>query len=279
MDIPGLWNLPSIEEQELSGILNINQTNEVIYLTIQSSISLGLYNEFDTITGTTSYGTDVTLYKCHVARETIHVGAKKQYETQIIVEYVFYGIAFKSRDKILFHEVKFRFSNLDEWAFLKGFDLSRIENCDFALRYKTPKEIEYKLNDVTSMVIWCSLHSPLALVIDKDVKVTQKVYVSVKHKNPQTFEHSLSIIKTLMSFVSLSIGKPVKLIEVSGFNSEHFQIYNDEGDKIYHEISIYTPGMSDEKYEAIDPRLALLNLRDIKNDFELYIGKWFEKKE
>ncbi|OQO98468.1 hypothetical protein BSK33_17275, partial [Geobacillus sp. 44B] len=232
--ISGIWKFVSLKEKEVKGDLLLNPTNGIINLIVYSEDSLGIYSEFDTIIGQSIYGSNITLYNCYVSKETIHMGASKPYRSTIVAEAMFDGITFESKEDILFHEVIFRFTNLDEWAYMKGFELYKVEDCDFSLVYKTPKEIEYKVDDETSLVIYCSLTSPLGLIVEKEVTVTQKVYVSVKHKKPQPFEKSLNVIRTLMNFVSLSIGKAVYLTEISGFNHNLFQIINDKEDKIYH---------------------------------------------
>ena len=277
--ISGIWNIPCLKPIKVKGDLFLDPLKGIINLVVYSSESLGLFNEFDNITGKTAYGSNKTLYKCYVVKEIMHMGSKIKYETFINAKYFFDGVRFKSKNKTLFHEVIFRFSNLDEWAFLEGFKLNSVKNCDFSLIYKRPKQIECKVDDETILTLYCSLYSPLFLIVDKEIKVAQKVYFSVKHIKPKPLEKSLYIIRALMDFVSLCIGEAVSLIEIYGLNPKHCQIYNNKKDKIYREIPIYTIDQTDENYKTIDPRMVLLNLQEIRKIFEFYIKTWLVKRE
>ena len=277
--ITGTWHIPCSKPKKVKGNLYLNPLKGMINLIVYSSESIGLLNEFDIISGKTTFGSKITLYKCNVIRETMHMGTKIKYETLIAAEYVFDRADFKIKEDILFHEVIFRFSNLDEWAFLEGFNLYSDKNYDFSLTYKYPKQIECKVDDETTLILNCSLNSPLLSIVDKEVKVTQKVYISVKHAIPQPFEKSISIIRTLMDFIGLCIQQSVDFIEINGLNPKHYQIYKNTKDKIYDDIPIYTTNQTDESYKAVDPRMILLNLKEIEQNFELYIKNWFEKRE
>ncbi|MCD4646334.1 hypothetical protein AR454_28640 [Bacillus mycoides] len=266
-------------DMEIDGELYINLSKQTINLFTYSEESLGLYKEFEVITGQTIHGASMTLYKCQVVQETIQIGAKKRYRSTIIAEYAFNGVAFEAKEDVMFHEVGFRLTNLDEWAFFKGFDLYSVENACFSLIYKTPEEIKYKIDDDTSIVIHCGLQSPLFVLVEKSVSVTQKVYISIKHKTPKTFEKSLEVIRTLMNFISLNIGRAVYMTEISGYNPKHFQTISDEGEKIYHEIPIYTIELTNENYQPIDPWRVLLNLQELKENFGMYMNNWFEKSK
>ncbi|GAH66215.1 unnamed protein product, partial [marine sediment metagenome] len=139
--------------------------------------------------------------------------------------------------------------------------------------------MKYKVNNETTITIYSTLKTPFVLIVNKEVKVTQKVYVSIKHVNPQPLEKSLDIIQTLMDFVSLCTYQVINYIEIFGYNPEHYHMYNDKKNKIYYEIPIYTIGQTSEDYQKIDPRMVLLNLRDLENNFNLYMKNWFTKRE
>ena len=277
--ITGTWYIPISKPIKVKGNLYLNPLKGIINLIVFSLESIGTLNEFDTIYGKTTFGSKITLYKCNVFQETLHMGTKIIYETLITAKYVFDKVEFKIKEDILFHEVIFRFSNLDEWAFLKGFNFHTDKSQDFSLTYKFPKQISCKVDNETTLILNCHLNSPLGLIVDKEVKVIQKVYISVKHLRPQPFEKSINIIRTLMDFVSLCIQQPVYFIEMSGLNPKHYRIYKSTKEKIYDNIPIYTTDQTDENYKSVDPRMILLNLQEIEQNFELYIKNWFEKRE
>ena len=116
--ISGKWTIPNTEFIGFSGDLILDPTKNVINLIIYSSEPVGLYKEFDIIIGKTIYGFEITLYQCFVARANMHIGSDgKMYNINIISNYCFYGVNFKSNSEVLFHEVVARFTYLDEWAF------------------------------------------------------------------------------------------------------------------------------------------------------------------
>lgn len=277
--ISGKWSIPNTNFNDFSADLYLDPSKNIINLIAYTLEPIGLYKEFDTIIGKTTYGSNITLYKCYVAKEHIIFGEKRKYNTYIISNYCFYGVSFKSEDKVLFHEVSARFSNLDEWAFFKVFDFKPVKNCDFSLQYKRPKQIKYKVNNETTITIYSNLDAPIGLIVDKEVKVTQKVFVSVKHINPQPLKNSLDIIQTLMDFVSFCTYQVINYIEIFGYNPNHYLIFKNIRNKVYDRIPIYTIGQTGEDYQKFDPRNFLLNLHDLENNFNLYMNNWFTKRE
>ncbi len=273
----GIWNIPG-EKEKISGNLYMDPFHGIL-LILYSSEQIGLYREYEIITGKTTTGSNITLYKCEAVKLHIYKGAEKENETHIIADYLFDGITFCSENDILFHEIVFRFSNLDEWAHYKGFELYPVKNCRFSLTYSEPEETTFSVDENTTIKIFCGLKAPLITIVDKEIKVTQSVYVSVRHNKPQTLEISLVILKTLMNFVSLCIGRAVNIIRIIGFNPDHYQIIGGDKEKLFHEIPIYMAGLTDEDYVAIDPRLALLNLQTIISDFQFYMRNWYDKSE
>jgi hypothetical protein len=82
-----------------------------------------------------------------------------------------------------------------------------------------------------------------------------------------------------MSFVNLCVGQAVDIIEIVGQSPNHYQVIDNKGKKLYHDIPIYMTGLANEDYTPIDPRMALLNLQTIIKDFQLYMRNWYDKNE
>lgn len=273
----GIWNIPG-REKEITGDLYMDHSQGVL-LVLYSSERIGLFHEFETITGKTTTGSKLTLYNCEILRESIHIGAEKENETHIVADYLFDGIFLSSKEDLVFYNVCFRFTNLDEWAYYKGFELNTAENCSFSLKYNAPEEAVFVVDDNTTLKLICGLKAPMLTIVDKEIKVTQSVYAFIEHNEPQPLEKSLSVLKPLMSFVSLCLGQAVDIINIVGQNPSHYQIIDDKGNKIYHNIPIYMTGMANEDYTPIDPRLVLLNLQTVIEDFQLYMRNWYDKSE
>jgi len=279
--ITGKWTIPNTNFIDFSGELYLNPTKNVINLITYTSEPFGLYKEFDVIIGKTIYGFEITLYQCFVARENTHIGSDgRMYNVNIISNYCFYGVNFKSNEEVLFHEIFVRFSYLDEWAFFKSFNFGQTKGFSYSFNYKRPKEIIYKVNDQTTLTIYSDLEAPFGSIVDKEIKISQKVYVSIKHTIPQTLKTSLNIIDTLMDFISFCTFQETNYIEIFGYNLNYYQLFGKTNEKkIYDTIKIYTISQVNEDYEKHDPRDFLLNLHFLESNFNLFINNWFLKRE
>jgi hypothetical protein len=273
VEVSGFWNIPDYEGNDVEGVLYLNPIEGILSLLLYSSKSIGLMRNIEIITGRTTQGSEITLYGCYVAKENIRIGINRKHESVVVVKYVFDGITSKSNEKLLFHEVNFRFSNLDEWAFIQGFELHTIESCNFSVIHRHPESVICKIDEETTISINTELVSPLAIV-NKEVKATQRVYVSIQYKSPKPIEKSIEVIKSFMGLVSLGIGRSVSFTEIFGFNPNHFQSWNESDRKHYYKLRVYTNEFSDENYTAIDPRDVLLNLQEMGSEFEKILKSW-----
>lgn len=277
--ISGKWSIPNTDFVDFNADLFLNPSKNIIKLITYTKKPIGLLKEFNTIIGESISGSKVTLYKCHVATEHMIIGKNREYNTYILADYCFDGILFQFEDEVLFHEITARFSFLDEWAFFKAFDFKPVKSFDYSFRYKRPKQIKYKVSKETAITIFSNLDAPFGSIVDKEVKMTQKVYVSVKHKKPQTLKKSLDVIQTLIDLVSFCTFQKINYIEINGYSPNHFETFEKIKDKIYHGIPIYMIGQINEDYPKADPREFLLNLHDLADNFNFYINNWFSKIE
>lgn len=277
IEVAGFWSIPNNTGNNVEGTLYLDPSKGILKLILYSSEPIGLMRKIDIISGRTIQGSEVTLYDCYVAQEKIRVGANRKYESLIDVKYVYDGIKANKKGDLLFHEVNFRFTNLDEWAYVKGFDLYTVEDCDFSLIHKHPDSVIFEIDKDTTISINTGLVSPMALIVEKEVKVTQRVYVSIQHNSPQPIEKSIELIKSFMGLVSLGIGRAVNFTEIFGFNPNHYQSIGENERKHFYKIRVYNGKFTDEQYNGVDPRDTLLNLQDIKENFGEIMKAWLEK--
>jgi len=280
--ISGKWTITGTNFIEFSGDLYLDPKNNIIQLVAYTDKPIGMYKEFDIITGESLNGSKATLYKCFVSTESIIIGEKREYNTTIRADYCFSGIHFRSADEVVFHEITTRFSYLDEWAFFKVFDFKPVKGFDYSLKYKRPREIEYKVSNETVISIFSSLDTSYGSIVDKENKIIQKVYISVRHKKPKTLEESINVIQALMDFISFCTSEKISYIEIIGYNPNHFDEYVAKDiekmkNKLYHSIPIYIIGQIDEDYPKSDPLNFLLNLHDLGDNIKTYLDNWFKK--
>ncbi|MBE3092828.1 MAG: hypothetical protein IMZ60_04015 [Actinobacteria bacterium] len=279
--ISGKWTIPNTKFIDFSGDLYLEPTKNVINLITYTDKPFGLYKEFDVIIGKTIYGYEITLYQCFVARENTHIYSNgRMYNTTFTSNYCLYGVNFKSDNEVMFHEVVARFTYLDEWAFFESFDFGQNEGFSYSFNYKVPNEVIYKIDEQTTLILYADLKAPYSSNVDKEIDISQKVYVSIKHTNQQPLKVSLTIIDTLMDFIRFCTFNEINYIEIFGYNPNYYQMIGKTGeDKFYDTINIYKIGQVNEDYESDDPRDYLLNLKNIDNNFSLFFSNWFLKKE
>jgi len=221
--ISGKWTIPNTEFIDFSGELYLEPTKNVINLITYTARPFGLYKEFDVIMGKTLYGYEITLYQCFVARENTHIYSNgRMYNTTFISNYCLYGVNFKSDNEIMFHEVVARFTYLDEWAFFESFNFGQNEGFSYSFNYKVPDEVMYKINEQTTLTIYADLKAPYSSNVDKEINISQKVYVSIKHTNPLPLKSSLTIIDTLMDFIRFCTFNEINYIEIFGYNPNYY---------------------------------------------------------
>lgn len=101
------------------------------------------------------------------------------------------------------------------------------------------------------------------------------MYVKVINNRLNSFQEHRKKLHHMQNFVSLGVGKPVSIIDVYGKTEENKEQLNESIINPAVKINFITD-KSSEAYKALLPQWMLFNLRDIKDDFNNMINKWYD---
>lgn len=228
------------------------------------------------ILGRTSDGKNITLYKWFEIKKSFSSNGFTI--TIIFSNIVFEGVHFNKEEDIKFNEISCNYSNLDEWAWMNGFNIKENKQYDeIEIKYRLPSREIAEVNKDYIVEIYPNTKMSNYNLVQKEVAIIQKVYAKVINKNLNSFEEHMKELNYVQNLISLGVGKSVVVMDLVGkteANKEEF-----EGDFFYSEVKIYFCIKNSTSQRKILPPQMLFTLRDIKADFSNILKRWFERKE
>lgn len=275
LEYKGIWWLPNNPQSSVSGILKYTPIKGA-YLELIGKLGHNGEDEYTIILGQTANGKKITLYKCFITRENF--SSNGFIINTIFCNIIFEEVHFNNEEDIKFSEISCYYSNIDEWAWMNGIEISHTSSNELDIKYKLPPTISAEINDDYIVEICPNTEIPPHSVVQKEVKLVQKIYVKVKNIKLNSFTEHRDILAHMQRFISLGIGEPTTQIEMIGkseVNKEEF-----DGIFYYPDIMIYFYTKKEtENYKQIMPVYMLFNLRRIQERFESYVKNWFNRKE
>jgi hypothetical protein len=271
----GIWWLPDNEESGVTGILRFNPEDGA-YLELIGQLFGYEKFEANIILGKTSDGKNITLYKCFEVIKTFNSSGFPT--TVVFANITFEGVHFNTEENIKFKEISCHYSNLDEWAWMNGIQIDKPTADKLEISYKLPPKISTEIKNNYVIEVYPSAETPSHCIVQKEVTIIQRIYVKVINSKLNSFEEHRDKLHHMQNFISLGVGEPVTIIDVIGETEENKKDYN--GKILYPKVTIYfCIKKSSEDYKPILPPNMLFNLRDIKDDFNIIINKWYEMEE
>jgi hypothetical protein len=122
LEIKGYWWLPDSPDNKLPGTLTFSQEDGALLeiVGVFGTERTPRIEQPTIILGTTQQGKPITLYKCLYSQWTyplIGYGGGKY-----LVHFIFEGTQFDSEEKIAFHQLCGRYTDLDAWVNIYGFE-------------------------------------------------------------------------------------------------------------------------------------------------------------
>lgn len=274
-ELKGIWWLPGNRENHIIGILKFNPEDGA-YLELIGQL-LG-YDEVETniILGKTSDGKDITLYKCFKARKTFSSGGFSM--AVVYANIIFEGVHFNTEEDIRFKELSCHYSNLDEWAWMNGIKINVLAFGELEINYKLPSKISADIKDDYVIEIYPSTETPSHRLVQKEASIVQRIFVKMINNQLNSFEEHRDKLRHMQNFISLGVGEPVSIIDMIGETEENKEDH--DGHILYPKVSIYLCiKRLAEDYKPILPPSMLFNLRNIKDDFNIIINRWYEREE
>lgn len=274
-EMQGIWWLPDDSENYLTGILKFNSENGA---NLELIGRLSDFEEYETkiILGKTSDGKNITLYKCFEINSTISSPGFPT--TKIYASIIFEGVHFNSEEDIRFKEISCRYTNLDEWAWMRGIQIDIPTTNKLEISYSLPSKVGAKIEDGYEIEIYPETKLPSLRLVEKESSIIQKIYVKLINSELNSFDEHLHKLQHMKNFISFGVGEPVTIIDLFGETEVNRETY--EGNIYFPKVKIYfSVKKSSEEYKAIIPSFMLFNLSYIKDDFSDFINRWFDRYE
>jgi hypothetical protein len=271
----GIWWLPDNKESYITGILKFNPEDGA-YLELMGQLSGYEELEANIILGKTSDGKNITLYKCFEVIKTFNSSGFPT--TVVFANITFEGVHFNTEEDIKFKELSCHYSNLDEWAWMNGIQIDKPTSDKLEISYKLPPKISAEIKNDYVIEVYPSAETPSHCIVQKEATIIQRIYVKVINNKLNSFEEHRDKLHHMQNFISLGVGEPVTIIDVIGETEENKEDY--DGNILYPKVTIYfCIKKSLEDYKPILPPNMLFNLKDIKDDFNIIINKWYDREE
>ncbi|MFC1828054.1 HEPN domain-containing protein [Thermodesulfobacteriota bacterium] len=261
----GIWWLPDNEDVKIEGTLYFNPKEDP-KLELTGSFTgiedIMKVSRWDIVLGFTVTGKEVTLLNCISGGTKLHMPGIPT--SDIFPDIVFLGSNFPSADQIIFESLYVRYSLLDEWLGVHGFDIKRnFDRKETVISYKLPETIEAKIDDDLSIGLAFNATSPVLATTEAKIQQTSKFHI--KPSASQNFDFFQGINRYLHNLLSLATLRRIHPIYMQGVTSEGLT-------DIYYKNIFYLPGADSIK----TPFDLLFSYGHVKDRFDDFLRRWFE---
>lgn len=286
---PGFFWLPDDPDQQYPGNLHISEAGEVTLKIVHRPTAAGPR----ALHSTTPFGehpprilgivdnSAVTLQRCAAVDDPF-------YWLRIMEGYVavsrfrigaaFIGAPFPDDTPISFTRVDCSFESLGEWFSISGFRpeiKSDSESADWSLHYAQPDNISVNLSDGIRLgfVFHPSFSLPDYKMSQLSSGISQKIHVSLTSERSLSFVDFFNILHKVQTFLCLAMNKVPSLEWIRGYCKDRL-------DKLKREIPtdiFYHDQLQESQRESHSS--MVYTYRDISEDFEDAILRWFENYE
>lgn len=268
----GIWFLPTSEDDKISGKITYS-LEEGIYLELLGTFSNLEHSIFESnkeiILGILQNGKKVTLLKSSVVSCTHNFPGIST--VKFLACYMLIGEHYFNKDQLLFDEISIDYHNLSEWLNITGINESSLSPNELNLRYLLPEEINFKINNIDSKFRFSAKTNRDNL---KSFTLIQNVELILQKDNTvdifELLRESL-VFQGFLTFATFESCYPTK-IHLKSSNS--YEIYGET--KIYKKIELYYKSSVSKSKKQNHPVNFLFNYKDVENNFQSIINKWYE---
>lgn len=272
-EITGVWWVPTAPKNKVVGTY-VYSKGDGGKLSLFGDL---MTEEADLIYGLSEKGNKITLFKNFREKSSQNVALKK---SEIVSNFAFIGVYFPSIEHINFKNFSVRFSLLDEWANISGFDINGdFENKEVTIKYKLPANKVLLVTDEYEIFVGVKASTPAIMHVQKEATISQKTHIHVDFSNSTSdYTEVLELIYYIQIFLSLAVSKPVYPLEVTctseSGKEKHQKI------EYYEKINfLYKPSATTNKVEEIMPQYMLFSLGQVFNNVEEILGNWLSKAD
>jgi ApeA N-terminal domain 1/Apea-like HEPN len=265
----GRWWLPDVPDTEIRGTLRLIPKEEAV-LDLEGIFkdldSKYITKEQDIILGITADDDYVTLVKCEphgLSGDAQGLKASSYYANK-----VFKGVHFQKTQDIKFTSVYVKYSYLNEWVNITGFDMQPLPGEEIVIKYKTPEPIIVNINDDYKISLIVRAGHFTNYIGEREVSIKEKTYIMIETMKEKSFAEFKKIIRHVQNFLSLGVTEPVYPLTIDGL-SQNGKIVN-----IYDlEINI-----NKTTHDLLTSDM-LFTLKNIEDRFEELLRNWIRKAD
>jgi ApeA N-terminal domain 1 len=287
----GLWWLPGDESNKLSGTLTVTKGeaslellghfgHEILYETETERVASGSLAEQPRILGLTSNGKRVTL-EGHVSAPYaehfpgIPVATYTRSVTLI-------GKHFAEGEEIGFDEIVISASDLNSWTqvfALQGKYGGREGQQAFTkgcVEFEVPDDIEIPLARGEKASIKFGVQSEGLLLPSERASLAQYATLHLRFARRESLQHVFERVGQIRNFLSLSIGRPVAILSVTGLQDDYLR----ENPKVPMPIELHwgIPHNPDPPKKARLQHEMFFTLPEASPDISTVMKHWFAKQ-
>ena len=224
-EFEGYWWRPSDPDNKVPGRLLFSQAgeNQLVLLGSFDGLKPGPFGQLDDeprLHGVTKDRKIVTLDRC------LGLGQAYNHPGFPVTTYrphtLLVGAWYNSEEEVRFDEVYIRLTELDTWAVASGFghemyfDESRKDVTKLDVSYTPPPPIEIPVDGETLLSIaWAWTWSGLQEVTT-ETRLGQAASFKLAFAGGETMERCLEYVFRLRNFLSLAVGRPIRILSVTG---------------------------------------------------------------
>lgn len=251
------WEYENPDKKVLSTLEIIN--NEKISLIpgdlfpIKNSVITSFMDKIGTVLGETLKKEPITLLNCE---------AFMSFNLTSYMALV--GEHYKDFKEVKFKKIKINFSLLNIWAYSDWIKSYSVENNKTIRNYFKKNDIAIRIPEFNLII---DFHFNLKTIGKNQLNKERITFIAIASKESKGLKEWWEVVTTLRNFMILGLNVPVYPGEFTGITDrqKHVRIYR------------LSYGYNYNSVAEINRKGILFNLKNIEDDFSIYLNNWFNK--
>lgn len=176
------------------------------------------------------------------------------------------GEHYEDFDDIKFKKIKINYSLLNIWAYSDWIKSYTVKNNKYIRNYFDKDNIKIKIEEFNLIV---DFQFNLKMIDKNPLNKERITFIYISSKEPKGLSEWWDVITILRNFMTLGLNVPVYPGEFIGFTDGQKQV----------KIHRLAYGYNFNSIEEINRKGKLFTLKNIEDDFSIYLNNWFNKSE
>jgi hypothetical protein len=286
----GLWHLPEQPEKSVAGILYYNLAEKIKLELIGNIITekdpiLSIFGEDnkrpEMIYGESSDGKKITLLNCHSGKSSYNFSSSFPL-TSFLCQYAIIGKHLISPEEKCFNKIKVLTPALPKWissSLVKqkiGFEKDKITNFQLNIDQQSEVHSEFNISPDFKFTMISGVSMTGQEIFPDSVKISQLSFFHIENRNNKTtFFELLNLAGLFIQFLSLATNSDQYPIEIFLQDFDDYTLSRRTKRLNQTEVLL----INHVKETKINSADFLFTYRDIKDDFESIIQKWYSSSK